>query len=79
MSKQKITLLIGGIILAVGLVIGLIGLALSHFSFKGLSSDQSVTNTYDVSESFDQISINVDTDDIEFLPTADGKFRVVCQ
>ena len=39
MSKQKTTLLIGGIILAVGLVIGLIGLALSHFSFKGLSSD----------------------------------------
>ena len=79
MSKQKTTLLIGGIILAVGLVIGLIGLALSHFSFKGLSSDQSVTNTYDVSESFDQISIDVDTDDIEFLPAADGKCRVVCQ
>ncbi|MBQ7059429.1 MAG: DUF4097 family beta strand repeat protein [Firmicutes bacterium] len=79
MSKTSKALLIGGIILVVGLVIGLIGFALSGFKFEGLSTTNSVTNTYDVTESFENISIDVDTDDIYFLPSADGKCRVVCQ
>lgn len=79
MSKTSKALLIGGIILVVGLVIGLIGFALSGFNFEGLSSAKAVTNTYDVTESFQNISIDVKTDEIFIQPSEDGKCHVVCE
>ena len=79
MSKTSKALLIGGIVLAVGLVIGLIGFALSGFKFEGLSFTKAVTNTYDVTESFESITIDVKTDEIYIQPSEDGKCHVVCE
>lgn len=47
------------------------------WDFGSLGSGKLVTRTVDVSERFDSISIKSDTEDIAFLPSEDGKCRVV--
>ncbi len=47
------------------------------WDFGSLGSGKLVTRTADVGERFDSISIKSDTEDIAFLPSEDGKCRVV--
>lgn len=49
----------------------------NHWDFAALGSTKYETNTFDISEGFDSISIHSDTDDIVFLPSDDGTCRVV--
>ena len=48
------------------------------WDFMRLSTVRYETNTYEVSEKFDSIVINVDTADIVLAPSDDGKCRVEC-
>lgn len=48
------------------------------WDFTKLSTTKYETNTYEVSEAFDSISINTDTADIVFALSDDGKCRVEC-
>ena len=62
---------IGGIIFtAVMTVLG--------WDFKKLSTVKYQTNTYSVSQKFRNITIDTDTADITFLPSADGECKVIC-
>jgi ribosomal protein L21E len=49
-----------------------------RWDFAGLSTIQYKTNTYVVTEDFQDITIDSEIADILFLPTYDGRCRVVC-
>jgi hypothetical protein len=71
-----------GLIAAAALVllgaVGFVGvMAASDWDFAGLGKADMQTRTVDVSEAFQSISIETDTDDITFLPAGDGKCTVV--
>ena len=68
-----VSLLLGGILLTV------VGLAIAGFDFKKLGSAGMETNTYEITDSFENISIDVDTADVRFVKSTDGKCKLVCQ
>ena len=76
---MKIALLIAGILLAVGLILGVIGLAFHGFNFKEISMMKSIENSYVVSESFSHIAIESSIGNVEILPATDGVCRVDCK
>ena len=67
-----IVLLVTGIVIC-GVSFGVLG-----FDLGKLSTVTYVTNTYDVSEKFQNISIDGDTENIVFVFSEEGKCRVVC-
>ena len=75
---KKVTL-VSIISLVVGVVLLLGGMALMGFDFKNFSTVNSEVNTHEITESFDNISINVDTADVRFAQSQDGKCTVVCK
>lgn len=77
-TTTKRILLVGVALLAVGALIALAALASMHFDFRRLSTRQTVTNTYAPAGDFEDILIGVDTAEITFLPSEDGKLKVVC-
>lgn len=79
MSKvQKIWLIIAIALVAIGSLTFVGTLVVLDFDFTKLDTQQYETNTYEVSEDFDKISIDVATTNISFLPSDDGKCKVVC-
>ena len=79
MSKTvKIWLIIASVLVVLGLVIFAGVMFAYDWDFSKLSTVTYKTNTYEVSKDFDDISINMDTTDITFVPTDDGVCRVVC-
>ena len=65
------------IILAACLVVlGLIVTALAFLSFD--SFDTGNQKTYEITEPFQNIRIDVDTTDVRFFPSADGTCKVIC-
>ena len=74
----KIWLVTAASLLVFGFVIlGLSACAIGG-DFSNMSTKKYETNTYDVDEKFDSISVDVDTSKIVFLPSDDGKTKVVC-
>ena len=65
-------------LLFVGASICVKSLASVNFDFKALNASTYVTNTYEIKENFENIKIQVDTDQIVFAPSEDGKCSVVC-
>lgn len=79
MSKSaKIWLISATILVGVGLVIFAIALNAYGWDFSKLGTETYETNTYNISEAFDSISIEVDTTDITFVPADDENCRIVC-
>ncbi|MBR6222897.1 MAG: DUF4097 family beta strand repeat protein [Lachnospiraceae bacterium] len=76
MNSGKI-LLIALILFVIGAVICGIMFAISGFDPEKLSNVKYETITTDVDESFKSLSINLSTDDLEIIPTEDGKCKVV--
>ncbi len=77
MSK-KISLIIAGVLVALGLFVvgGAVVASGGDFSKLGTSTFQ--TNAHEIIEEFSSISIESDTADVRFLPANDGKCKVVC-
>ena len=50
----------------------------SIFAMTACSSSSYATNTYEIQEEFAGIYVDIDTADIDFLPSEDGRCRVVC-
>ena len=65
------------ILLVVGALIMVAALFTMKFDFRRLSTRRTVTNTYTPAGDFDDILIGVDTADVIFLPSEDGKLKVV--
>ena len=72
------------IIIAVVLLIGGMGLfffAMQNldWDYRELSTSKYETLTYDITEDFQNIQIDINTADISFYPSEDGKCRVECK
>ena len=65
-------------LLLVGIAVCTVSISVLGFDFKALGTETYETKTYPVDEDFENISINVNTDKIHFLPAGDGKCKVVC-
>ena len=73
-----IFLIIAGVLVVVGAVIFVVVMSLNDWDFKKLGTVKYETNTYVIEEDFSKIIITTTTADIEFLPSSDGKCKVVC-
>jgi len=77
-KATKIWLIIAVCLIAVGVVIAAGNMTAIKWDFKKLASGRYETNTYEITEEFDKLSIDVSTADVVVLPSEDGKSRVVC-
>jgi len=78
MNVRKKWIIAALILLGAGILICGISLAATGFDIKKLSNETFETNTYEVREAFEDISIETVTDDIEFVLSEDSKCSVVC-
>lgn len=74
----KIWLITATVLVMLGLILFAGVMAAYDFDFAKLSTVSYTTNTYEVSRAFDKISIDVDTTEIEFVPSDDEQCRIVC-
>ena len=72
MKKIKVALCL----IVVALIIFVLVMTLNNWNFKNFSNKEYITNTYEITENFYYISINVRTADIEILPSTDGKCKI---
>ncbi len=75
---MKKLLLIAGILCAVGLFVGFLGLVLMDFDFTKLSRVQYEEHVYEITEAFDRIEISAETVDVRIALAEDGVCRVEC-
>ena len=79
MNRKKKWIVAAVVLLAAGVLICGITFAAIGFDFSKLDSGNYETNTYLVNETFDDISIQTDVDDIAFELSEDGSCKVVCR
>ena len=77
-KSTKICLIIALAMVIFGGSLFAAAMSINKWDWTTLSSDDFVTNTYEVKEEFSRISINTDTADIKILPSSDNSCRVVC-
>ncbi len=79
MSKRvKVWLIIAACLIALGLIIFAAVMTVNRWDFTKLSTVEYKKNTYEISDGFSNISIKADTADVVFVPSDDGKCKVVC-
>lgn len=76
-NGKKIVLIIATFLIVFGAFLFLLGFACTGFSFKKAFSKDLVEETYEISQSFENISIDGNTQDIEFIKSTDGVTKVV--
>ena len=77
-KKVGFGLILGSLLVIFGLI-GLVFLMDSlDWNFISLSTSQYETFSYEIEEDFDGILMDVDTADISFVPSEDGKCKVEC-
>ena len=77
-KKVGFGLILGSLLVIFGLI-GFVFLMDSlDWNFISLSTSQYETFSYEIEEDFDGILMDVDTADISFVPSEDGKCKVVC-
>lgn len=80
MRKSTMVLLIVAICLViVGIGMFPLALAINHWDLSGLEAKKYEINTYDITESFTDISIETDTAGIWLYPSEDETCKVVCR
>lgn len=77
-KKTKIWFVIATCLVLIGCIIFGGVMTLLKWDFKKLSTVKYETNTYDIDNSFNNISIKTDTSDIIFEKAKDGKTKLVC-
>ncbi len=79
MSKNnKLWIIIAVSLIAVGLLIFAGAMIVLGFDFTKLSTMEYETNTYEVSEDFNKISIDADATEIEFVLSNNKQCKIVC-
>lgn len=71
-------MIIAGIVIAVGLILFAVVMSLNKWDFTKLGTVQYETNAHELSEDFQNISIDTDTAHVSFCVSDDGKCRVIC-
>lgn len=77
-KATKVWLITAAALVLIGCVLFAGVAALLKWDFTKLATVQYETNTYEISETFDCISINSDTADTQFVFSETGKCEVVC-
>ena len=75
---MKKVLLIATALVILGAIVFAIAMTGINWNFEELSTVKMQTKEYEFSQEFDDISIKSDTADIVFVPSDDGKCKVVC-
>lgn len=78
MKKMKIWLIVAAILSVVGLTVLAISLVGVGFDFEKIDNVNEVIGVYDPDGEFDTVFAELETADIRFLPSEDGKVKVVC-
>ena len=77
-KSTKIWSIIAASLMLVGIIIFSGVMTMLNWDFKKLSTVRYETNSYEIGESYANISIKTSTADITVLPSEDGTTRVVC-
>lgn len=77
-KSVKLWLLIAAILIAAGLVAFALAMSSVSWDFLKLTTKTYETNTYEIGENFDHLSIQMDTADVVFEISEDGICRVTC-
>ncbi len=77
-KTTKVWLITAASLVLIGCILFVVVMSMLEWDFTKLSTTKYETNTYEVSEAFDSISINTDTADIVFALSDDGKCKVEC-
>lgn len=75
---MKIWLIMGIVLVVIGLILFVVVMTVNNWDFTKLSTAKYVTNTYEISEAFQNLTLESDTADIRFVKSDDGSCRVVC-
>lgn len=79
MKKQKKKLLIAaGVLVLLGGMIFSSAMAVNHWDFSKLSTVRYKTETFEIKEDLESITVETETPDIAFALSEDGKCRVNC-
>lgn len=76
---RKSAIVIAVIALTVGLGLFMVGMKDLSWELSRLNTSEMVTNSYEITEKFSDITLVADTADISFVPSEDGSCRVVCR
>lgn len=77
-TRTKVWLMIAASLVMIGCILFAGVMTTLKWDFMELATVKYETNTYEISEAFDGISMNTDTADIVFVFSDDGKCRVEC-
>ena len=77
-TRTKVWLIIAASLVSIGGILFAGVMTTLRWDFMELATVKYETNTYEISEAFDGISMNTDTADIVFAFSDDGKCRVEC-
>lgn len=76
--STKIWLITAAVFVIFGLILLVGGMTAYNFDFNKLSTVNYTTNTYEVSEAFDKISIDVNTTEIKIVLSDDEQCKIEC-
>ena len=77
-KTTKNWLIIASILIALGGIIFVGVMMKLKWDFSKIATNKYVDNFYEITEEFQNISIDVNTADVEFVLTEDGKCKVEC-
>ena len=77
-NNIKIWFIVGASLILIGCILFAGVMSMLKWNFKMLSTVKYTTNTYEIDESFNDISIYTDTADILILPSDNSTCKVVC-
>lgn len=75
---MKIWLIVGIALVLIGLILFVVVMTLNNWDFTRLTTVKYVTNTYKISEAFQNLALETATADICFAKSDDGSCKVVC-
>lgn len=78
MKKGTIIIIIAAALIVAGIFCVGVGFWRNGMTFKNLDNEKYKTETYNVSENFDNLSIKISSQDVKILRAADGTAKVVC-
>lgn len=77
-QRTKKWLFTAGALVLFGMLVFVVTMCVAGWDFKKLSTEKYETRTYEPDAAFSRIRVQTDTANIAFLPSEDGKCRVVC-
>lgn len=76
MKKTIIWAVVATLLVVMGGIVFILAMRMKNWDFKTIGDKKYQTNTVNITEEFSNISINSDTEDIAFVPSADGGCKV---